>query len=612
MNEHTDKDISGFNVADVSLKEKLHTAPDKPGVYFWKDKHGKILYIGKAKILRNRVRSYFNTDNDGRGYRIELMMSLVADLDWVITSNESEALILEDHLIKTHKPKFNIRQKDNKSYPYLKLTKELYPRLYLTRNLEDKAAHYFGPYKSAFDAKKTLAIIHKYFPLRKKNLTLDGNKTYRPCLNFHIGRCLAPCTGKVDKTAYEEITANVTRLLKGDYRSLVSLLEQKMQRQSDALEFEEAAKIRDQIRAVNYTLKKQRVVYASKISRDAVYIHENMGMTAVQFLFVRNGIILSGDFFTFKNNGSLSVNEIMRFLVSKIYIGGKTLLPEELIVSHDLESFDMLAEYAAERKQTPLKIFRPERGERRELLELCMENARQNLLLHTQKKETDEYILMQAKQELHLRNIPNNRPLKDDYRRFKIKTVEGSNDFMAMAEVITRRMKRRDTDNWTLPDLMVIDGGVGQLSAVMQALKDFDTEEMDVIAIAKGRTEKRSQPGGRQDEPYDTDYVIKPGQKNTIPLKKNSPAAHMIRNVRDEAHRFALSYHRTVRSSASLATLLTQIEGIGKIKQQRLLTHFGSLTRLRDANPEEITSLKGLNSKDSEKIRMFFDRQTEK
>ena len=613
------------------LKKKVETFPDKSGVYMWKDKQGKILYIGKAKVLRNRVRSYLN--NEPKGARLETMLRMADDVTWMVTMTDGEALILEDHLIKIHKPKYNIRLKDNKTYPFLALTKnEVFPRLIMTRNISNKKHEYYGPFQSAFDAKKTLLAIHKRFPLRKKNLALDGVKIHKPCLNFHMGKCLAPCAGLINPEDYGQIVKDARRLLCGDYLDLIESLEKQMEAKAENMEFEEAAKIRDQIMSIRTTLQKQRVVSQHKIDRDVICMIEEQGLIAVQVLFIRGGIILSGDFSVFNDKEDNSLDEILRHVISRIYLSKKMIMPKEIVTTLEHEAFEMLSEYATEKCDTPLKIITPKRGKLSELVNICQTNASENLIMHLKQEETHSQLLERTKRELVLNKRPNriecfdisnisgtsnvasmvvfenNSPVKSDYRKFKVKSFEGSNDFMAMMEVIRRRMVKAFDGSWPLPDLMVIDGGIGQLNSALNVISEFPESEMEVIGLAKGRSEKR-RVGVHQ---FDTDfeYVVKPNRKNPIHFKTNSPALHLLKRIRDEAHRFAISYHRQTRSNKAFSNVLESITGIGPQKKKNLIKHFGGLSKIRKSTYDDLVTVAGITKKDAQLINQFFEKKT--
>ncbi|MGK0288722.1 MAG: excinuclease ABC subunit C [bacterium] len=617
----------------MKLEEKLKLLPEQSGVYLHKNGNDSILYIGKAKSLKNRVRSYFHkTHSDPR---IAELVSQIRNTDWIVTNTEVEALILEDHLIKTHKPKFNVRLRDDKTYPYIKLSvQELFPRLILTREIDTDGALYFGPYVNVFAARSTLKIIRKYFPLRQKNLPLNGVKIYRPCLNFQLKRCFAPCAGKITPEKYQEIVKNIQSLLKGNFDELIAKLQKEMEEKSIQLEFEEAGMIRDQINAVRNTLKKQQVVSKGKVNRDVFSIVRYAGLAGVQVMFIRNGSLLSGDFFFFQKGESFSDEELLRSVISKLYLSNNLFIPDEIVFSVETEAMEMLEEYFQEKRQKRVKTFVGLRGEKKSQLEIAQKNGEQNLALKKAGHLQTKSILEEVQQNLRLQHIPyrvecfdisnlsgtdtvasmvvweNHKPKKSDYKRYKIKTVEGSNDFASMEEVLTRRYKRALTGELPLPNLIIIDGGKGQLQISVNVLQklEIDFNQFDLVGLAKGRSEKRAGVIKKTD---DYEYIVKPNQKNEIRLKKNSNTLHFLQNIRDEAHRFAITYHRTVRKKRLFQSQLDQIPGIGSKKKKILLSSLKSIEGIASSSKENLSKLKGITKQDADAIVYFFKTQEE-
>ena len=610
-------------VSGVTLEQKLENLPDNPGVYLWKDEKGDILYIGKAKILKNRIRSYMNAQDRQR--RINVMISKIRDLEWIVTSTEGEAFVLEDHLIKTHRPRYNIRLKDNKTYPYIKLDKTVpFPRLYLTRTRKKDGSEYFGPYLSAFDARSSIAIIHKYFPLRKTNLDLTKGKVYRPCMNYQLGRCLAPCAGKVTKEDYNAVVQDVRKLLKGDFVELMEILLEKMNDRAEKQLFEEAAKIRDQIKAVRQTLQKQRVVSPEKIDRDVFCVLNRDGMLFLQVLFIRAGALLSGDFISFKNAGDAEEGELVRSYVGRYYLDGMADFPDEIIADREYEELKMLVDYAGERRGKKVYFHCPERGQRRDLLEICISNAEDNFRASVSEQTKNDHLLELARKTLHLKNLPgtiecfdisntsgtsnvasmvvfeNGKPQKSRYRKFKIKSFEGADDFRAMHEVISRRILRGLSGEWPFPDLWLIDGGKGQLSTVHSVMVREGVSGPDLIGLAKGRSEKREKLVSDSD--LDFEYVVKPNMKNPITFHQNSPVLLFLKRIRDETHRTAVGYHQKTRAVKSLGGALEKISGIGPAKRKKLLDSFRGLKEIKAASAEELAALPGISAKDAENI----------
>lgn len=613
----------------MTLAEKLKLLPDQPGIYRFLSADGKIIYIGKAKSLKHRVRSYFAESNQS-DYRVAYLLPNIRDVEWIVTHTEAEALILEDKLIKTHKPKFNIQLKDDKSYPYFKLSvAEMFPRLSLVREIEKDGSLYFGPYVSVTQTRAAWRVIRKHFPLRQSKMVLDGTKTYRPCLNYQLKKCLAPCAGLVSVEKYDRIVQSVIHLLNGAYEELIDSLKEEMEKQAAALNFEEAALIRDQIRVVQKTLQKQRIVSKQKVDRDVFALVRSGGYAGVQVLFVRNGILLSDDFFLYKKAEQYDDQEIIRSTISRLYLAGDRFVPKEILLPFAYEDATMFESFCLEEKETRARIHVPRRGEKKVLLDMALKNGEQSMTVTLNSIHADENILEEVQRSLKLKNLPrrvecfdisnisgvnnvasmavweNNRSSKRDYRKYAIKSVDGANDFAAMAEVLGRRYRRMIDEGQSQPDLILIDGGKGQLSSAEKILRDegVDLEKIDLIGLAKGRTEKRA---GVDKGESDFEYVVKPRRKNIIPLRRNSSTLFFLQNIRDEAHRFAVSYHRKVRGKKGLASRLEEISGIGIVKRKKLLKQFKSVTAITKASIEELAEIQGISKRDAQAIHLFF------
>lgn len=614
---------------NLKLNEKLSMLPEHPGIYRFLSDTAQVIYVGKAKNLKNRVRSYFLSSNQ-LDPRIFHLVPRINDVEWIITHTESEALILEDQLIKTHKPRFNIQLRDDKSYPYFKLSvQEMFPRLSLVREIKRDGAKYFGPYVAVSRVRETMKIINRYFPLRQSKMPLDGTKTFKPCLNFHLKKCLAPCAGNIGENNYRKIVDNVLNLLRGNYEDLIRQLEVEMQEKATDLLFEDAAKIRDRIKAVKHTLQKQRVVSKQKKDRDVFALHREGSFAVVQVLFVRNGLLLSDDSFFYKNADVFDDQELMRSALSKLYVSGAKPLPHEILLGIEYEQATMLEAYFTERRETIVKVITPQRGEKKAMIAMADKNARQSLKLYKESIESDDIVLDAVQRHLKLSRRPirvecfdisnisgtnnvasmvcwqDNKPLKKAYRKFKIKSFDGANDFAAMEEVLNRRYKRVKEEELEKPDLIIIDGGKGQLSSAMKILTEmeFDLSETDVIGLAKGRSEKKI---GLDKGEEDYEYVVKPGRKNEIRLKKNSAPLYFLQNIRDEAHRFAISFHRNLRRKTSVQSELEKIPGIGPEKRKKLLKSLGSLANIRKKTSQELAEIKGISQRDAEMISAFF------
>lgn len=614
----------------MNIREKLELLPDQPGIYRFLSDQKKIIYVGKAKNLKHRVRSYFIDSNLMESRTINLKAN-IDDVEWIVTNTEAEALILEDKLIKTHKPRYNIGLKDDKSYPYFKVTvHEQYPKLSLVRELDKDGSLYFGPYVSVIQARAVWKVINKHFPLCRCKRTLDGKKIYKPCLNYQLKRCMAPCAGLISPEDYRKIVDSVLQLLRGNFDELLDSLKKEMAQQAETLNFEEAAKIRDQISAVRQTLQKQRIVTSKKTNQDILYLLRFSGYAGVQALFVRNGILLSDDFFLFRDAERFDDQEIIRSVISRLYIAGNRFLPKEILVPFEYEDATMFEAYCLTDRDTRVNVITPKRGDKKVLLDMAQKNAEQNLQIKLREEKADEETMTRVQQHLKLMNLPyrvecfdisniagtsmvgsmvvweNNRAKKSDYRKYKIKTVDQSNDYAAMEEVLKRRYSRLIKENQDFPDLILIDGGKGQLSSAESILTTIGLplDQIDLIGLAKGRSEKRA---GVKNEIEDVEYVVKPNRKNPIRLRKNSATLFFLQNVRDEAHRFAITYHRQLRGSTSLKSGLDDIPGVGPKKRGILLKQFKSVKKIREATVEELAGVKGISEKDAETIRGYYD-----
>ncbi len=611
------------------IEEKLRLIPDAPGIYKFLSSKKQIIYIGKAKSLKKRVRGYF-VDSNQADHRIINLVPHITDIEWIIVRTEAEALILEDQLIKTHHPKYNIQLKDDKSYPYFKLSLgEKFPRLTLVREIKKDGSVYFGPYVAVSQARVVKKVIARYFPLRQSKFHIDGSKVHKPCLNFHLKRCLAPCAGKVTRAEYGKVVKQVRQLLLGSYDELRKSLKSEMKLLSESMEFEEAAKLRDRINALTGTFQKQRIVSKHKIDRDVLALVRSGGFANVQVLFIRGGVLFSDDSFFFQRADQFNDQELIRSTLSKLYVSGAKPLPKEILLSLEYDGASMLEDYLSSHRNEVVKIIVPRRGEKKDLINIAQKNGKQSLAVHMNTIRSDEMVLKEVKQKLHLRNLPisvecfdishisgtnnvasmvvwqNNRSLKKNYRKYKIRTLDGANDYAAMEEVLDRRYKRMIKEEQDLPDLIIIDGGKGQLASAIKVFEHLgvDINQVDVIGLAKGRTEKRA---GVEKGAEDYEYVVKPKRKNEINLRKNSSTLHFLQNIRDEAHRFAIGYHRKIRAKNSIKSILEYIPGIGAQKRKILLKHFGSVKNIRSSTVEELEAVDGISSQNAQDIINHF------
>ncbi|MBF0352021.1 MAG: excinuclease ABC subunit UvrC [SAR324 cluster bacterium] len=619
----------------LPLDEKLALLPEAPGIYMYKNQSGDILYIGKAKSLKKRVRSYFYPSAK-HTLRIQVMIRLAYDMSIIVTDTEAEALILEEQLIKTHQPRYNILLKDDKSYPYCKLTvNEMYPRLFLVREKRDKNAEYYGPYTSVRDTRHIVEVIQRYFPLRTSKMELDGTKTYRPCLNFQMKRCLAPCTGQVKVEDYQEAVNQVRLFFKGKDQELAQSLETKMQEAAAELKFEKAAQIRDQLRAIQRIWERQKIISQDKHDQDVFNFYRESDTAGVQVMFVRNGRLIGTDFFFMEHTESVSDDNLLGQALNRIYTGDAPVIPHEVFLPFHYSDQEVLEQTLSDVSGRKISILVPQKGQKKELVSMAYNNAKINLQEKRQRIYDQSKILEQVKYALHLRKEPqmveafdishlggnhtvaslvcwkDNKPFKEQYRKYKIQSVQGPDDFASMKEVLSRRYQRAVSGEMPLPDMIMIDGGRGQLNIAVEVLKELgiSLDQVDLIGLAKGRSDRRKKVQRPNQE--DFEYVIKPNQKNEIRLHRHSAVLFFLQNIRDESHRFAITFQRELKRKQNLHSLLDEIPGIGPHRKKSLLKHFGSLKRVRDASVEDLQQVRGVSAELAQCIRDFLSQAPE-
>lgn len=605
------------------IDERLATLAARPGVYLLKERSGKVIYVGKASNLRTRVRSYFR-GGDERS-QVQFLVRRVTDIETLVTTNDKEALILENNLIKQYKPRYNIRLKDDKSYVSVKVTVgDAWPRVLVTRKIVKDGGRYFGPFASAYAVRETLDTIRKVIPLRTCSDGVFRNRS-RPCLEYQIKRCLAPCCLEVDKEAYQSHLREAMLLLEGKRTVLVGQLRERMRDASDAMRFEEAARLRDRLKAIERTQEPQQAVSHWGIDQDILGFYREGGFIEAQVLCVRQGK-LTGNHAYRLDDFEFPDEEVVGALLTQFY-QGERYVPDEIIVPVELEDGDARAEYLSERKGRNVALIRPQRGDRVQLLQMAMDNARQGFSARQDADRQYETMTEDLRQRLHLRNAPKRiecfdisnfqgsmavgsmvsfdegEPDKNRYRRFRIKTVIGADDFRSMYEVITRRFERAKREN-DYPDLLVVDGGKGQLNVAVEVLRELGVEEVDVIGLAKMRVERNARGSTIE---RSEERVFLPGRKNPVVLKRNSNALFLLQRVRDEAHRFAITYHRALRKKERLRSILDAIPGVGPERRRRLLRHFGSVKAMRDATAEQIADVPGIAGALAATIRQALD-----
>lgn len=593
-----------------NIREALAVLPDKPGVYLMHDKDGKVIYVGKAVVLKNRVRSYFR-NLASHTPKVRAMVAKIADIETIVTSSEVEALILECNLIKKYRPRYNIMLKDDKSYPYLKVTlNEEFPRLYVTRRQMRDGAKYYGPYADAGAMHATVKLLRSMFPLR----TCRTMNAERPCLNYHIKRCMAPCAGLVSKEEYGNMIKSVCMVLDGRTAELERDLKRRMQEAADNYAFEEAARLRDQLQAVMRLNEQQKAVTGQDSDMDIIGFAKDMTGICIQIFFVRKGKLLGRDNFFLQDDGESEQEVITAFV--KQYYNEASYIPREIAlpVLPDAEEQAVIEQWLAEKAQRKAELVRPQRGVKKDLLQLANDNAVKLLEERLRKGQLSLKNDVQAAEELQQAlGLPN--PLermdcfdishtqgsetvasmvvfrngsisKKDYRRYKIVSAEGKpDDFKSMQEVVYRRYK----DYEDLPSLVVIDGGKGQLSSALEVIRGLGLHDLPVIGLAK-----------REEE------IFKEGQSESILLDRDSAALHLIQRIRDEAHRFAITYHRKLRGKRNLVSVLDHVEGIGSKRRQELWKAFKTLDEMKAASVEELAAVESMNYAAAQKLYDFF------
>jgi excinuclease ABC subunit C len=598
------------------LKERLSSIPAKPGVYLMKDENGKVIYVGKAVNLRNRVRSYFHASAN-RSPKTHYLRQDIAYLDFIVTASELEALILECNLIKKYQPRYNVRLKDDKRYPYIKITwQEPYPRIYTVRQMQNDGAKYYGPFTATWAVSQTLDLLRKIFPYLTCKREITGQDK-RACLYYHIGRCPGPCIGAVSQEEYRALVSQICRFLEGKSEEIIDDLHAQMMGASERLEFERATTLRDQIVALERIIERQRVVSSALADEDVIAFARQDGDACVQVFFIRRGKLIGREYFVLEGTADEDARQIMTSFVKQFY-DKAAYVPSEILLQSDIDEAMIIQSWLRSKRGTKVTLKVPQRGQKKELVQLAAENAAETLAHLRAQWLLDEGKSVEALAELqeHLElasppariecydisNIQGKAatgsmvvfvkgvPRKSDYRRFKIRTVEGADDYAMMKEVLRRRFRRLSAHDeaWTiLPDLLVVDGGKGQLNAALEVMDGYGLREaVPVAGLAKEREE-----------------VFVPNQSNPILLPRGSQGLFLMQRIRDEAHRFALQYHRRLREKKTLTSTLEEIPGIGPKRRQALLKHFGSLENIREATAEELMAVPGMTRRAAEQVK---------
>ena len=599
------------------LKDRPKTLPATPGVYLFKDKAGKVIYVGKAANLRSRTSSYF-APADTLIPKVHRMMSKAADLDFIVTDSEQEAIFLECNLIKRHHPRYNVSLKDDKSFPYLKVSlNEDYPRIYVTRRLEQDGSRYFGPYANAKSVRRTMDLIKKLFPYRSCRKKITGNDK-RPCLEYHINRCVGPCIGDVSFEEYREVVKQVLLFLEGKQDRIAKQLKHRMEQSSKDLEFERAAAIRDQLQGIEGVMERQKVISVKAVDEDVIAFARDGDEACAQVFFVRSGKLIGNEHFILGGTSDEDSGQIMASFI-KQYYNSASYVPPQLQLQYDVDDF-ALSEWLQSRRGAKVRMLVPQRGEKKKLVDLVAQNAAQLLEQRKIRKLSDAgktaEALLELQQKLVLPKVPKRiecydisniqganavgsmvvfyegRPKKSDYRRFSIKRVSDVDDYAMMREVLKRRFARavrlpENENGWAvMPDLLLIDGGKGHLGVALDVLKESGVDSISAASIAKENEE-----------------VFLPGRVDPIVLPASSQALYLLQRIRDEAHRFAITYHRKARQKSAVASVLDDVPGIGPRRKKALIRHFGSVSKIRDASVDELADVAGMNKALAQRLK---------
>ncbi len=603
------------------IEEKIDALPNQPGVYLMKDRSGRIIYVGKAVNLRNRVRSYF-TRADSRAF-VQLLDRVLHDIETVVVRTEKEALLLENELIKKHRPRFNVQLRDDKQYLCLRLDiTHRFPRLETVRRPKRDHARYFGPYSSASSIRETLRVVNKFFQLRTcTDHVLESRK--RPCLLHQIGRCPAPCVFPVAPDDYRRNVDAVTLFLEGRSGPLLDQLRERMKNSAKKLEFEEAARLRDQIIALERSLERQTVATTGAIDQDVFGVYRQADKICIYILYVRGGRISGGRPLHFTSE--FPDDELIESLVNQYY-ADENFVPREVLVPTTPNEPEALAELLSEQKGEKVRVFVPQRGDKVELLALAARNAERSFSERTRTREEIEQTLVRLKERLHLSKLPrrmecfdishsqgtsivasqvasfDTEPDTANYRRYKLKTVTQNDDFASMHEILTRRFRRGLVDG-DLPDLVVIDGGKGQLAAAFAAMRDLGVEGVDMVALAKSRDLDVVLPDEEVKRSPERVFLV--DRKDPIVLPQTSPELFALTRLRDEAHRFAITFQRKLSRKRGLQSQLDSVPGVGETRRRALLTHFGSLKRVKEASVADMAAVESIGPSVAERIHAF-------
>lgn len=611
----------------------IKNLPDKPGVYLMKNSLGEVIYVGKAKVLKNRVKSYFQKSKN-HSEKVKVMVKNIAEFEYIVTDSEMEALILECNLIKKYSPKYNILLKDDKFYPFIKITvNDDYPRVFVTRRFAKDGSKYFGPYTNGSAVYETLDLIYKIFPLRNCKLVIKENgEKVRPCLNYHIKKCLGPCGGHISKEEYWKMINDIIDILSGKETYITKMLKSDMEKAAEELEFEKAASLRDKILSINAIAEKQKIFKTMEGDEDFINIEQDEKDSCIQVFFSRDGKVIGREHFIFENTANEGIGEIIEDFIGSFY-GGTAKIPKTIYVPQ-IDNFDLMEEYLTIKRGSKVWIKVPQKGQKKEMLEMVKNNARITLEKFKDKylkdKEINRISLLELQDLLELEECPQRieaydisniqgvdsvgtmivfeegRAKNSDYRRFKIKTVKGANDYDSMREILTRRfnhgldeikaIQQRDLKLSagkfsTFPDLIMMDGGKGQVNVALEVLQSLNID-IPVCGLVK-------------DDKHQTRGIIY--NNNELIINKGSNLMQLIRRIQDEVHRFAITYHRSLRDKRTLHSVLDDIPYVGEKRRRALLMKFGSVDNIKKASMQELLETQSIDKKSAESIYNYFN-----
>ena len=620
-------------MAESAFQHRLRVTPEKPGVYLMKDAGDNVLYVGKASVLRNRLRAYFGSPS-GHSAKIRRLVPQITDFEFIVTDTDADALILENTLIKRYRPRYNARLKDDKTYPFLKIDlSEEFPKVYITRQVSDDGARYFGPFATAGSVRQTMDLVKKLFPYRSCSKVITGSDP-RPCLEYFIHRCVAPCSGYASREDYDHVIQQVIMFMEGNTEAVTQELSKKMGESSEGLEFERAAVLRDQIRSIERVAEEQRIQVDSNPIGDAdvIAIAQGTDETWVEVFFIRHGKLIGRDHFFMEGTQDDSTSLVLGQFIKQFYQTA-LVIPPKILLQHPVEEEELIKDWLRLRRGGAVNLVFPQRGANRKLMNMVAENANQGLAQHRVKWLNNPDVIHQAmaelQEELSLPSLPlrmecydishiqgtnlvgsmvifqDGKPKSSHYRRFKIKLVDGVDDYASMQEMLRRRFRRLANaraeesavrgqavpdltvsdpegdgppDAWSiLPDLVIIDGGKGHLSAALEVLLELGLDDIPLAALAKENEE-----------------LFVPHTPEPIILPRRSQGLYLVQRIRDEAHRFAITYHRNLRSKGSLRSSIDLVTGIGPKRKRMLLRRFGSIQAIKDAPVDEIAAVPGL------------------